>query len=426
MNSACSTCFESFTSISEISATPCGHVFHTSCIEKWLKNGQKPCPQCREKCRIGQVIKLYFSEAESEETIFQELWEANRKLQKEKLKLQKENSKISEVKLEFQNENSKLEEEKLEIQNENSKLEEEKLEIQNENSQLKEENLRMQRQIRDLKSNSSKIERNLRIESEKANKFELEVNRLKTEKLISFENDNEIQLRRENLRLQSQIKDLKSNSSKIERNLKIESEKANKFELEVNRLQSEKSRSYESDKEFIENIKENDENKLFYSEKSISYENDIEFLENIEKDYEKNLRVIDYDFITSEDEHNENPRKKAMHKGSRSENRMESGGPTPPNKKSKKSLDDPNPSINNEFYWDFWSGNNRAKSKAKIAEVKRNNLEKLAGLTFNCKKCTMVFTDYVKYKRHLSGEDKNCEDFIRAKEKYLTSSSVRD
>ena len=81
MNSACSTCFETFTSISDISTTPCGHVFHTYCIEKWLKNGRNFCPQCRKVCKTDQIIKLYFSEGDSENNLFSEMEAANQKLQ---------------------------------------------------------------------------------------------------------------------------------------------------------------------------------------------------------------------------------------------------------------------------------------------------------------------------------------------------------
>ena len=60
----CSTCLESFTSGCDISTTPCGHVFHTGCITRWL-NQNDNCSQCREACEIRQIIKLYFSESQS-------------------------------------------------------------------------------------------------------------------------------------------------------------------------------------------------------------------------------------------------------------------------------------------------------------------------------------------------------------------------
>ena len=64
MNIACSTCLESFTSGCDISTTPCGHVFHTGCITRWL-NENNNCSQCRKGCEIGQIIKLCFTESQS-------------------------------------------------------------------------------------------------------------------------------------------------------------------------------------------------------------------------------------------------------------------------------------------------------------------------------------------------------------------------
>ena len=64
INIACSTCLESFTSGCDISTTPCGHVFHTGCITRWL-NVNIDCPQCRKGCEIVQIIKLFFSESQS-------------------------------------------------------------------------------------------------------------------------------------------------------------------------------------------------------------------------------------------------------------------------------------------------------------------------------------------------------------------------
>ena len=65
MNISCSTCLESFTSNCDISSTPCGHVFHTDCINEWMKNKREECGKCRRRCKNDQIIKLYFSENES-------------------------------------------------------------------------------------------------------------------------------------------------------------------------------------------------------------------------------------------------------------------------------------------------------------------------------------------------------------------------
>ena len=70
MNLACSSCMELFTSRTNISTIPCGHVFHTNCIKSWLQTGQSNCPQCRKDCTQNQIIKLYFEEKETENNLF--------------------------------------------------------------------------------------------------------------------------------------------------------------------------------------------------------------------------------------------------------------------------------------------------------------------------------------------------------------------
>ena len=61
MNIACSKCARSFTWECDISTTPCGHVFHTGCIE-W-SNETTDCYHCQKACEIGQIIKLSFTES---------------------------------------------------------------------------------------------------------------------------------------------------------------------------------------------------------------------------------------------------------------------------------------------------------------------------------------------------------------------------
>ena len=63
MSIACSTCLECFTPTSDVSTTPCGHIFHTRCINKWFQSSQKNCPQCRNSFAIIKIQKIYFSEA---------------------------------------------------------------------------------------------------------------------------------------------------------------------------------------------------------------------------------------------------------------------------------------------------------------------------------------------------------------------------
>ena len=86
MNVACSICLESFTLTSDIYSTPCGHVFHCHCIQKWLKTGNQYCTHCRQNCTINEITKLHFSENESaleENYVATKLESENQKLQQE-------------------------------------------------------------------------------------------------------------------------------------------------------------------------------------------------------------------------------------------------------------------------------------------------------------------------------------------------------
>ena len=53
----CPICLESFTSKCEISSTQCGHIFHSDCIQKWLKL-KRQCPVCLEKAFSAHKIFL--------------------------------------------------------------------------------------------------------------------------------------------------------------------------------------------------------------------------------------------------------------------------------------------------------------------------------------------------------------------------------
>ena len=57
MNFYCPICLESFTSKCEISSTQCGHIFHSDCIQKWLKL-KRQCPFCLEKAFSAHKIFL--------------------------------------------------------------------------------------------------------------------------------------------------------------------------------------------------------------------------------------------------------------------------------------------------------------------------------------------------------------------------------
>ena len=155
MNAACSTCLGSFTSISDISTTSCGHIFHTNCIERWLQSGQNLCPQCRKYCRQGQLIKLFFSEGESDNDIVKGLEETIRKLQEEV-------DELKSVKFvsNFEREEEKLKQNgKLKFQHEKVHLEGERLKLVKENLESRKENRQLVTHLECEKSNSRSLEK---------------------------------------------------------------------------------------------------------------------------------------------------------------------------------------------------------------------------------------------------------------------------
>ncbi|CAF3034059.1 unnamed protein product [Rotaria sp. Silwood2] len=64
MNIACTICLDRFFLSSIISASPCGHLFHDKCLDRWLiDERKKTCPQCRTSITPKQVLKkLYLME----------------------------------------------------------------------------------------------------------------------------------------------------------------------------------------------------------------------------------------------------------------------------------------------------------------------------------------------------------------------------
>ena len=58
MNIACTICLDRFFLSSTISASPCGHLFHDKCLDRWLiDERKKTCPQCRTPITPKQILK---------------------------------------------------------------------------------------------------------------------------------------------------------------------------------------------------------------------------------------------------------------------------------------------------------------------------------------------------------------------------------
>jgi hypothetical protein len=63
----CSICFDPIDAESQVVSTPCGHVFHSNCMETWIAQGKQNCPQCRKVCERQNIrpIFLPFSDQEN-------------------------------------------------------------------------------------------------------------------------------------------------------------------------------------------------------------------------------------------------------------------------------------------------------------------------------------------------------------------------
>ena len=62
MNLTCAICLESFTSSCEVSSTPCGHLFHSNCLQLTVNPtnlGVITCPTCRNHFRWQNIHRVY-------------------------------------------------------------------------------------------------------------------------------------------------------------------------------------------------------------------------------------------------------------------------------------------------------------------------------------------------------------------------------
>ena len=165
MNVACSICFESLTLTSDIYTTPCGHVFHHDCIQKWLASGNQHCSQCRRDCKINEIVKLYFSENESglEDN------DLCTQLESENLKLQQEVNALKDRDLAANQKCIQLEFENLRLQQEVDTLKDRELGSKKNCLDLKEENKILHKRLCQSRLNSAGIDRVLKEQRKEIN-----------------------------------------------------------------------------------------------------------------------------------------------------------------------------------------------------------------------------------------------------------------
>ena len=70
MQVSCPICLEIFTPNCEVSSTPCGHLFHSYCLNRSIVNTYS-CPQCRKSCaQQVQVHRIYLSADSTEDKVW--------------------------------------------------------------------------------------------------------------------------------------------------------------------------------------------------------------------------------------------------------------------------------------------------------------------------------------------------------------------
>jgi hypothetical protein len=174
MNVACSICLESLTVTSDIYTTPCGHVFHYDCIQKWLASGNQHCSQCRQDCKINDIVKLYFSENES-------ALENNNlctQLESENLKLQQEINVLKDRDFAANQKYTQLEFENLRLEQKVTKLKAHELGTNKNCLDLKEENKTLHKRLCQGRSNSAGIDRVLKEQRKEINNKDQKISEL--------------------------------------------------------------------------------------------------------------------------------------------------------------------------------------------------------------------------------------------------------
>ena len=76
----CPTCYEPLISDSKnyIVTTPCGHLFHTNCVQSWIATGNQTCPQCRSNISKDKLLRIYLPSNGSDDQLSQETDEDQR------------------------------------------------------------------------------------------------------------------------------------------------------------------------------------------------------------------------------------------------------------------------------------------------------------------------------------------------------------
>ena len=68
MRVQCSTCLELLAPGDDLTSTPCGHVFHVTCVIQWFET-KKNCPQCRHPARESTLRRIFLADTDGDTTL---------------------------------------------------------------------------------------------------------------------------------------------------------------------------------------------------------------------------------------------------------------------------------------------------------------------------------------------------------------------
>jgi len=76
---SCTICSELLLPSDLISSTPCGHIFHVSCLNRWI-SCNNTCPQCRQACSHNTIHRIYLPEVnfQDQDQLIERMNEINR------------------------------------------------------------------------------------------------------------------------------------------------------------------------------------------------------------------------------------------------------------------------------------------------------------------------------------------------------------
>ena len=118
---SCAICFDAYTEDQKVATLPCGHVFHTACVSRWLSAAaHRNCPVCRRVTQLHSVqfARFTVSAATSQESRCEEKREEKEEEQEEVAVVEQEQEVVVLPEEKQEEEEQKEEEQKEEEQEE--------------------------------------------------------------------------------------------------------------------------------------------------------------------------------------------------------------------------------------------------------------------------------------------------------------------